>query len=111
MELESPTGGQSQALPHSTCILQQEEAFFSHPSMKKDFLLAKPYEKPLGFPCGLANKEPDCNAGDLGLISGLGRSPGERNGNPLQYSFFFFSFSFIYLFIYLFLFVVNFVIH
>ena len=28
----------------------------------------------------------DCNAGDLGLIPGLGRSPGEGNGNPLQYS-------------------------
>ena len=27
-----------------------------------------------------------CNVGDLGLISGLGRSPGEGNGNPLQYS-------------------------
>ena len=27
-----------------------------------------------------------CNAGDLGLITGLGRSPGEGNGNPLQYS-------------------------
>ena len=27
-----------------------------------------------------------CNAGDLGLIPGLGRSPGEGNGNPLQYS-------------------------
>ena len=27
-----------------------------------------------------------CNAGDLGLIPGLGRSPGERNGNPFQYS-------------------------
>ena len=27
-----------------------------------------------------------CNVGDLGSISGLGRSPGERNGNPLQYS-------------------------
>jgi len=31
-------------------------------------------------------KESDCNAGDLDLISGSGRSPGERNGNPLQYS-------------------------
>ena len=31
-------------------------------------------------------KESTCNAGDLGSISGLGRSPGERNGNPLQYS-------------------------
>ena len=29
---------------------------------------------------------PACNAGDLGSIPGLGRSPGERNGNPLQYS-------------------------
>ena len=28
----------------------------------------------------------DCNAGDLGSIPGLGRSPGEGNGNPLQYS-------------------------
>ena len=27
-----------------------------------------------------------CNAGDLGLIAGSGRSPGEGNGNPLQYS-------------------------
>ena len=27
-----------------------------------------------------------CNAGDLGLITGLGRSPGEGNGYPLQYS-------------------------
>jgi len=31
-------------------------------------------------------KEPACNAGDLGSIPGLGRSPEERNGNPLQYS-------------------------
>ena len=31
-------------------------------------------------------KAPACNAGDLGSIPGLGRSPGEGNGNPLQYS-------------------------
>ena len=31
-------------------------------------------------------KESACNAGDPGLITGTGRSPGERNGNPLQYS-------------------------
>ena len=31
-------------------------------------------------------KESACNAGDLGSISGLGRSPGEGNGNPLKYS-------------------------
>ena len=37
-----------------------------------------------GFPGGSDGKESACNAGDLGLISGLGRSPGEGKGNPLQ---------------------------
>ena len=40
----------------------------------------------LGFPCGSASKESACNAGDLSLIPGLGRSPGEGKGYPLQYS-------------------------
>ena len=39
-----------------------------------------------GFPCGLAGKEFTCNAGDLDLIPGLGKSPGEVKGYPLQYS-------------------------
>ena len=39
-----------------------------------------------GFPGGSEVKRSACNAGDLGLIPGLGRSPGEGNGNPLQYS-------------------------
>ena len=39
-----------------------------------------------GFPCGSAAKESTCNAGDLGLIPGLGRSPGEGKGYALQYS-------------------------
>ena len=39
-----------------------------------------------GFPGGSNRKESVCNAGDQGLVPGLGRSPGERNGNPLQYS-------------------------
>ena len=39
-----------------------------------------------GFPCGSAGKEPTFNAGDLDSIPGLGRSPGEGNGYPLQYS-------------------------
>ena len=39
-----------------------------------------------GFPCGSAGKESACNAGDLGTIPGLWRSPGERKGYPLQYS-------------------------
>ena len=40
-----------------------------------------------GFPGGSDGKEPAYNAGDLGLIPRLGRSPGEGNGNPLQYSY------------------------
>ena len=40
----------------------------------------------MGFPCGLAGKESACNVGDLSSIPGLGRSPGEGKGNPLQYS-------------------------
>ena len=38
----------------------------------------------LGFPCDSAGKESACNVGDLGLIPGLGRPPGEGNGYPLQ---------------------------
>ena len=40
----------------------------------------------LGLPCGSAGKESACNAGDLSLIPGLGRSPGEGKSYPLQYS-------------------------
>ena len=40
----------------------------------------------LGFPCGSAGKEAACNVGDLASIPGLGRSPGEGKGYPLQYS-------------------------
>ena len=50
------------------------------------------YWRPGGFPGGSISKESTCNAketvcsaGDLGLIPGSGRSPGEGNGNPLQY--------------------------
>ena len=39
-----------------------------------------------GFPGGSEVKNPSANAGDAGLTPGLGRSLGERNGNPLQYS-------------------------
>ena len=40
----------------------------------------------MGFPCGSAGKETTCNVEDLSSIPGLGRSPGERKGYPLQYS-------------------------
>ena len=39
-----------------------------------------------GFPGGSDGKQSTCNAGDPGLIPGLGRSPGEGNSNLLQYS-------------------------
>ena len=40
----------------------------------------------MGFPGGSVDKESACNVGDLGLISGWGRSPGGGHGNPLQHS-------------------------
>ena len=40
----------------------------------------------LGFSCSSVGKESVCNAGDVSSIPGSGRSPGEENGNPLQYS-------------------------
>ena len=42
-------------------------------------------DHPLGFPVGSAGKESTCNLGDLGSIPGLGKSPGEGKGYPLQY--------------------------
>ena len=45
-----------------------------------------PYRSLVDFPCGSAGKESTCNAGDLGSIPGLGRSPGEGHDNPVQYS-------------------------
>ena len=50
-------------------------------TMNLGFML--PY---LGFPGGSDGKESTCNAEDLGSIPGLGRSPGEGNSYPLQYS-------------------------
>ena len=40
----------------------------------------------MGFPCGSDGKEYACNVGDLGSIPGLGKSPGDGKGYPLQYS-------------------------
>ena len=40
----------------------------------------------LGFPDGSAGEESACNVGDMGSVPGLGRSPGEGKGYPLQYS-------------------------
>ena len=48
--------------------------------------LCNPMEYRVGFPCGSTGKKSACNEGDLGSIPGLGRSPGEGKGYPLQYS-------------------------
>ena len=50
----------------------------------KGSILIWRYQRPQGFPGGSAGKEPTCNVGDLGSIPGLGRSPGEGKGCPLQ---------------------------
>ena len=47
--------------------------------------LSGPCYKILGFPCDSAEKESACYVGDLGSITGLGRSPGEGKGYPLHY--------------------------
>ena len=51
-----------------------------------DFIFKKLFHLTKGFPGGSDSKGSTCNAGDPGSIPGLGRSPGEGNGNPLQYS-------------------------
>ena len=55
-------------------------AFISHFTLKLHI-----YQR-LDFPGGSDGKESACDAGDLGLIPGSGRSPGEGNGNPLPCS-------------------------
>ena len=40
----------------------------------------------MDFPCGSAGQKSACNVGDLGSFPGLGRSPGEGKGYPLQYA-------------------------
>ena len=49
-------------------------------------LIVQSYIPNMSFPGGSDSKEFACSAGELGSIPGLGRSPGEGNGYPLQYS-------------------------
>ena len=51
-----------------------------------DNLLCARYGVYVGFPSGSVVKNPPTNTGETGSIPGSGRSPGEGNGNPLQYS-------------------------
>ena len=69
-----------------TCLIsflskELSRVFSSTTIQKHQFFSAQP-----SFPGGSTGKESTCNAGELGLIPGLGRSPGEGNGYPLQYS-------------------------
>ena len=57
--------------------------FSSRPQVTQYFLLLSSRKD---FPGGSVLKNPPANAGDVSLIPGSGRSPGEGNGNPLQYS-------------------------
>ena len=73
-------------LPQTFCHFLQ--ACFVTYSFSSEIASTRPKSKiqKNGFSCDSAGKESPCNAGDLGSIPGLGRSPGEGKGSPLQYS-------------------------
>ena len=68
---------------HLLCRRPQFDSWVGKIHWRRDRLLTPVF---LGFPCGSAGKESTCNAGDLGSIPELGRSPGEGKGYRLQYS-------------------------
>ena len=59
------------------------KSLLRHHNSKASVVQPSPF---FGLPCGSAGKESACSGGDLGLILGLGRSPGEEKGYPLEYS-------------------------
>ena len=69
-------------LPGLQCRRPQFSSWVGKAPWRRDGLPTAVF---LGFPCGSAGKESTCNAGDLDLIPGLGRSPGEGKGYLLQY--------------------------
>ena len=93
LTLSSSFGGNSLCYQGASLIAQLVE----NPAMQETPVRFQGQEDPLekgkathcsilGFPCGSADKESACNVGDLGSIPGLGGSPGEGKGYPLQYS-------------------------
>ena len=68
--------------------LQSPSAVVLEPKKIKSLIISIIYPSICheGFPGGSEGKASACNAGDLGSVPGLGRSPGEGNGNPLEYS-------------------------
>jgi len=71
---------------HKELTSCQEITFFAHLSEAMPHPLKFYHEILLGLPGSPVGKESACNAGDQGSIPGWGRSPGEGNGSPLQYS-------------------------
>ena len=79
------------SLPMVESLKQCQECpgYFESPykfNLISSFWILTGYPIYCGLPGGSDGKESACNAGDPGLIPGLGRSPGEGNGNPFQYS-------------------------
>ena len=87
-----PSPGEPQGKPKNTAMgsLSLLQQVFPTQESNQGLLHYKwihyPILCPWGFPCGSAGRESACNVGDLGSISGLGRSPGEGKGYPHQYS-------------------------
>ena len=74
-------GGASEGVLPSLVL---QETYLLHGARELEYLYSAFLNQ--SFPSGSAGKEPACNVGDPGSIPGLGRSPGEGNGYPLQYS-------------------------
>ena len=70
----------------STHICMSWHMMCTFTSLPNPFEIRMYITKTKGFPCSSVSRESACNSGDLGSIPGLGRSSGEGNGNPLQYS-------------------------
>ena len=76
-------GGILSTVPPGKCSLHSFKWYSISLERQKIMTL---FYRVVGFHCGSAGKESACNVGDLGSIPGLGRSPGEGKGYPLQYS-------------------------
>ena len=72
-------------LVHSEASTTPSQWWVEQPHRSKEKGLNKPTRATLDFPRSSVGKESAYNAGDPGLIPRSGRSPGEENGNPLQY--------------------------
>ena len=76
------------AMPEGVWVYEaiMDDRDYKHGIFISDFVTLSQYRRKLDFSGSSDSIEFPCNAGDLGLTPGSGRSPGERHGNPLQYS-------------------------